>query len=123
MVLAVEAISEIIVDSYITDGCRNKIKRIAYNPDKPPDDTIFHNFIVFVDKLVSCGYCTSVWVSGFLSIWSPQLFENGLVNWVCFTFMIHRSSNWAHVLFQLVKKGRVFTCDIILKHVYSKEEK
>ncbi len=165
LVIATEAVTEIICDSELTSPVRQWWKRWTYRIDKPPvvfNDTVtkssikdidakllesyfnnikifiscigtiksvvsksplyFHHFKIFVDKLISCGYCTSVWVSGFFAIWSPILFQHQLcgchfVNWMIMTFAIHRLSNWFHVIYMLVLNGRIKTFDLLVKQV------
>lgn len=115
LVIASEAVAEIITSSELTDPWRGAWKKWTYNEDNPPKDTYFQHFKVFVDKLVSCGYCTSVWTSGFFAIWAPAVFDISIINWLVATFVIHRLSNWLHVLYELIRKGRVKTHDMLIK--------
>lgn len=117
--IVVEAVTEILTSSEITDPIRLKWKLWAYPDDKPPPDTTFQAFKIWVDKLISCGYCTSVWVAGFFAVFIPQLYEfqyySGLLNWIGLTFLSHRISNWIHVVYELIRKGRVKTVDLVVK--------
>lgn len=113
-IIAVEAITEIIVDSKIFLPLRNYIAKKAM-PDIPTGrNTIFN----FLHDLISCGYCTSVWVSSFvmtlLVISGTKIFYP-VINEIILVFFIHRMSNLFHVLYQLTLRGRVNTLDIELK--------
>jgi hypothetical protein len=114
LVIACEAVTEIITSSKITDPVRLWWKEWTYPADQPPVDTLIHRFKVFIDSLVSCGYCTSVWISGFFAIFAPQIFGVVFVNWLVMTFAIHRLSNWLHVIYERVRRGRVFEIDVNL---------
>lgn len=111
--IVVEAVTEILTSSELTEPPRRKWKEWAYPFDAPPPDTYIQEFKVWVDKLISCGYCTSVWVAGFFGIWAPKLdLGNQIINWLMVTFVLHRLSTWFHVVYELVKKGRVKTYDL-----------
>ena len=118
--LASEALAELIVDSEFSAKFRKPWKKWAYPVDRPPSNSIFQRFKVFVDELWSCGYCTSVWTSGFLALFvsldGPRTLTGiPIINWVVATLVIHRLANWIHITFQLVKQGRVRTYDLLLK--------
>lgn len=115
LAIASEAIAEIITSSELTDPFRRKWKKWTYREDKPPTNNYFQYFKVFIDKLVSCGYCTSVWTSAFVAIWSPTFLQIPIINWLVMTLVIHRLSNWVHVLYELIRKGRVKTHDLLVK--------
>lgn len=114
--IAVEAISEIITSSDITFGFRSYIKKLAF-PDEPSSHKYFAKSVGFIDRLISCGYCTSVWVAAALSVGIPKMLD-GPIGWVMCIFVLHRISNFIHVVFELVKKGRVKSYDIM----YQKSE-
>ena len=119
--LASEALAELIVDSkFSAKFFRDPWKKWTYPIDKPPPDTYFQRFKVFVDELWSCGYCTSVWTSGFLALFvsldGPRaLVNNVLVCWLISTLIIHRISNWTHAIFEIVRRGRVRTHDLLVR--------
>lgn len=115
LVIVVEAVTEILTSSELTEPFRQAWKRQAYPIDGPPPDDFYQHARIWSDKLISCGYCTSVWVAAFFAIWAPTWFEPILINWICMTFVLHRLANWIHVVFELVKKGRVKTYDLELK--------
>lgn len=111
--IAVEAITEILTSSELTNPLRKKWKEWTYPLDTPPPDTFFQNFKVYFDKLISCGYCTSVWVAGFLGIWTPKFdLGSSVVDWLVITFVLHRFSTLFHVVYELIRKGRVKTFDL-----------
>lgn len=85
MVIAVEAISEIITSSDIFVGLRGWFSR---------QENLILNFI---SRMITCGYCCSVWVSGTLA-WSIPLSLTGywFIDIVINTFAVHRLSNWYH---------------------------
>lgn len=115
LALATEAVSEILTSSELTEPFRSRWKKFTYPLDEPPSDTGFQKFCVWLDKLISCGYCTSVWVAGFFSLFCPPLVENWVFNWLCTVFIVHRLANWLHVCFKLLQKGRVDTHDFLVK--------
>ncbi len=45
----------------------------------------------------------------------PRLFNNLFINWLVNVLILHRLSNWLHVVYMLIKKGRVNTNDTELK--------
>lgn len=122
LAVVTEAVTEILVDAKITEGLRGLVFRKA-NPDfekelngKEPKPGPF--VWRFLSDLLSCGYCTSVWVAAVAALAAPRWFDWWVVNWLIMVFMIHRASNFLHVVFSLVKKGRVKTYDIELVHKY-----
>lgn len=117
MALASEALAELIVDSkFSAKFFRDPWKKWTYPIDKPPHDTYLQRVKVFVDDLWSCGYCTSVWTSGFLALFiGPVLINNAIICWLVSTLIIHRISNWIHTVFEVVKRGRVRTYDLLVR--------
>jgi hypothetical protein len=114
--VVVEAVTEILVASELTDPLRRKWKEWTYPVDAPPPDTYFQKFKVWFDKLISCGYCTSVWVAGFFGIWAPKFdFGYWLIDWIVIVFALHRVATWIHVVYELIRKGRVKTHDLEVK--------
>jgi hypothetical protein len=126
LVVATEAVTELIVDAKVFDGWRLKIRQKAYprieeGQALPPPQKTW----VFLAEAINCGYCTSVWVALGWGLFTPDiihwgggcfgLFSCWLINWLLSAVVLHRFSNWFHVLFSLVKKGRVKTYDIELK--------
>jgi hypothetical protein len=116
LAIAVEAVTEILTSSEITKPIRSVWRNWTYSVHRPPTDSIAQYAKIWVDKLITCGYCTSVWVSGFFAIWSPKFdFGNTFINWLFVAFVLHRLSNWVHVLYKLVENGRVRTIDLEVK--------
>lgn len=77
-ILAVEAATELIVKSEIFRPLVNRLKNAG----------------PFMEKLLSCGFCTSVWVS-----MPPALVFAGLTSPVLVIFWLlvfHRGSNYLH---------------------------
>ena len=117
LVAATEAATEILVAAKITDGLRAFIFRLAFPaiPDNYPshkDPPRSYAVARFVNDLLKCGYCTSVWVAMFFASFAPTVFDNVLVNWLVNFIAIHRLSNWFHVVYSLVSKGRIKTHDL-----------
>jgi len=113
-VIATEAISEIITSSKLTDPLRKRWKSWTYQADGPPPETCLQAFKVWFDTLISCGYCTSVWVAGSFALFMPEVIIGDVINWFAWTFAIHRASNWLHVTYELVRKGRIASHDVTL---------
>ena len=116
IIIAIEAVTEIIVDSDFP--LIKKFKKIISDIAYPEDSVKFNRFFIIIHDLLSCGYCTSVWVSGFFSLWSPlyNYFDNLFICWIVSTFAFHRLSNWLHVIYELIRRGRVSTYDINLSY-------
>jgi hypothetical protein len=119
LALAVEALTELTVAAKIFDPIRNWIFDRAFpqfpngEPKKPS------RFWTFIVDLTKCGYCVSVWPSFPFAFFAPSWFEGGFLSW-CACLMvnwmvIHRLSNWIHILYARMQKGRVLTYDIELK--------
>lgn len=127
LAVVVEAIVEILVDSELFAPAHKWLKRLAY-PEVPSNSTA-HSFVLFIDSLVSCGYCLSVWVSGMVSVITNDLVlisNNTIINWIILTFLLHRLSNLFHVLYSLIKNGRIAAIDVkldsISKHTIVKSD-
>jgi hypothetical protein len=139
IVIAVEAITEIIVDSKIMFPIRDWFSRPApeSEPCKHPieaSDNPSSGFGSdcckkswfnragwwlrhFAGELVNCGHCTSVWVA------IPVAYFTGhndvlmlIVKWM----VIHRSSNLIHELFK--KWFRCAPFSFVFTHINNKEE-
>ena len=115
LVVATEAATEIVVDAKITEGIRSRIRSRAHPVAEPKPVTITRRLFIFLNDLLSCGYCASVWVAGAFASLAPTLFEHSVANWLITTLLLHRSSNWFHVAYSMAKNGRVRTYDIELK--------
>lgn len=113
--LATEAITEIITTAKITDPLRAYIFAWAFRDTTKSD--VSRNIMAGVHGLISCGYCTSVWVAGAAAIVGPNIVGVPVVNWILSAAIIHRISNWIHVVYELVRKGRVRSHDVVIKYV------
>lgn len=115
LIVVTERVTELIVSSKIFEPLRNIIKRWAYKSSEPPPDTLYQHFKVMIDYLVTCGYCVSVWMGAFFALFAEKNFENRVENWFISALFLHGMSNIYHVCFELLKRGRVGTYDIMLK--------
>lgn len=112
--LAVEAVTEIFVvgEFPVIFWLRTfAIKRALPNEE---DNNVVRWYHVFFYKLLTCGYCCSVWVAMLFVVLMPgKLFEfDCLNNIIVKIFLLHRFSNWWHSAFELFRRGRVNTVDI-----------
>lgn len=117
-IVAVEAITEILVDSKLFMPFRTWVSSKAYPLNEPPPIGLGRIWVWFND-LISCGYCTSVWIAMSLShvVPSPYLTWSilGFFQWVVVTAAVHRGSNWLHVFYELVRRGRVRNFDLTVQ--------
>lgn len=91
-IVAVEALTEIIVASDIATRFR----------------TWFYNLNDFTAKLISCGYCLSVWVSMPFALVVPNGFTDYFIlNWVISVLILHRLSNATHGVIGFITNGAV----------------
>lgn len=84
-VVFTEAVTELLTKSLIFSGIREKIVGKGG----------------FLASLISCGYCTSVWVSlapslFFVSIMHNLNYVQFLGLWFFIAIVVHRSSNYLH---------------------------
>lgn len=117
-IIAIEAITEILVTSALLDiiGLRTWATNKAMPPDGDFSKARWYHAALY--KLMTCGYCTSVWMS-FAAAWllpGEWFAIYPLDNVVIKAFALHRLSNLAHVLFELMKRGRVRTYDVTLNN-------
>jgi hypothetical protein len=95
--IIVERITEIIVDSKIFEPVRNYLQTNSKN-----------RVINFVSEMVKCGYCTSVWVAFFVSLFLDLgIFPNPLAAWFFDAVLIHGVANFWHVLYMNTWKTKV----------------
>lgn len=113
LIIATERAVELIIDSKIFEPLRMAIKRWAY-PDTPPVDNMMQHLRVMLDYLLNCGYCLSVWIGAIFALFAPPVFESRMVSWFVSTLVLHGGSNFYHVIYELVRRGRVKTFDISL---------
>jgi len=81
-IIAVEAAVELLVKSVIFDGF----------------STWFASLGTFAKELISCGYCTSVWVAVLPALFLAyfQDWASGLIVFPLFLLALHRSANYLH---------------------------
>ena len=115
LIVATERATELIVSSKIFEPFRLAIKKWTYNPDIPPSNTVLQEFKVMLDYLVNCGYCVSVWVGALFGLFATQHFDNVFISWLTSALFLHGMANLYHVVYELIKRGRVKTYDIILR--------
>lgn len=85
IIIVVEAITELIISGDIFLNLRNWLAKKS----------------IFLHKLLSCGYCFSVWVAATIAWLAPgNVSENIIINIFVKIFVIHRLSNIIHELFQ-----------------------
>ncbi len=111
--IIVERITEILVDSTITETLiRGPLKNYLFNADRPPTAGCLYSLARFCDQLLSCGYCTSVWVGLGIASIAPINFNIApVLNWLMVGILLHGIANLYHVLYQLIRRGRVDTRD------------
>lgn len=121
IVIAVEAVTEILVQSSLLDiiGLRGFLhRRVLADAAPARSDGLFrrlaHLLYRLAHALVTCGWCTSVWVSGLFSWFLPGDYfgllpwDNIVVKW----FLVQRLSNYLHDAYKLMANGRVHTVDL-----------
>lgn len=114
LAIVVEAITEIVTSSTLVAPLQATWRTWTYPIDRPPSGKI-QAVMAFIDQLWNCGYCSSVWVSAVVALFAPSLVSNIFINWVIIVFLLHRLSNWLHVLYELVRRGRVKSFDIQMR--------
>lgn len=143
VIVAVEALTELITSSSITFGMRDWFNRPAPEP-KPCTHAIpasnnwdqnccKKNCFVrfgwwlrhFIGELLNCGYCTSVWVALAAAHFAPtgKCVGCTLYAWPIFfikVLVIHRVSNLMHELFKKWFNWTPFS--FVVTHIHSKVE-
>lgn len=110
-----ERLAELIVSSKIFEPIRLSVKRWAYPLDTMPNDDYYTNFKISIDYLLTCGYCVSVWTSYAMAFIAPSIYENMIINWCVSGLFIHGMANLYHVLYELLRRGRIHTYDLLIK--------
>lgn len=115
-IVAVERITEIITSSEITAPTRAAIGRLAFPVDKLGQPAKPRRLLVWVSKLINCGWCTSVWVSMGILLYANEYLAipSGLF-WLRFFGLVGLANLW-HATFELWRRGRVRTQDLVVKH-------
>lgn len=115
LIIATERATELIVESKIFEPLRLRVKRLVYPGDAPPPDTFFQHVKVMFDYLLHCGYCVSVWMGGFFALFAERYFEPIFLNWFLSALFLHGMSNLHHVGYELARRGRIKTYDVMFK--------
>lgn len=118
--IAVEAVTEIVVDSKLFFGLRTWLYPKNFDEVSASRLAIvIQHARLFLFNLLNCGYCSSVWISAIVAYLTLDMYNLGGLNhlsvwikWLGITFVIHRLSNWLHVVYEYVRKGRVLTIDV-----------
>ncbi len=93
-IVVVEAITGIITKSEIFSPIRE------FFFDRR-ENKIFH----WIHELLDCGYCTSVWIGGFVSIgWF--YFDSKILKVIFLAFALHRLSNMLHFIIDRLDRTR-----------------
>lgn len=86
LIILAEAVTELICKAEILERPRSYVKSLGW----------------FFDELLSCYYCTSVWVGIILA----QLYfvsDNVYILVFCSGIVVHRLSNYVHLLFSILR--------------------
>jgi len=108
IILATERTTEIINDSKLFFPLRNWVTINSISGLR------YRRLFIFINDVLTCAWCLSVWVSMFFCWFLPGgHFEilaphNILVKWLA---LVGAANLW-HALFRLVFRGRVITVDI-----------
>ncbi len=117
--IATEAFTEIVTTAKITDGRRAAVKRAALSRAALTD--AYSTVIKFVDAVLSCSYCCSVWVAvpfAFVPAVSwPFKFLLWPIGFVIVVMAVHRLSNFFHGFVSLATKGRVRVHDLAISRL------
>jgi len=98
--ICVESITEILVSSAIFFDFRLFVSKNSK----------------FLGKLISCGYCSSVWVSLIVSSCTPQLLVNDVyIDYILKVFIYHRLSNLFHEFMSRYNKRLPF--ELVISNV------
>lgn len=99
-VVVTENITEVIVKSKISFPLRSYI-------DKKSES---NKFFGFLNELLTCGYCTSFWVSLFVTTslfcFIDTFIVNRVFDFIVFVIVIHRLSNVLHFFIDFLDKNR-----------------
>lgn len=131
VVVAVEATTELLVESKLFAPLRNWVGKRAITVEPETEPTLRLMAWAKLFELVTCGYCVSVWVALFYAstlpaLWTSPLDETvargtHLINFLVRWLVLHRLSNWLHVVTELVRKGRVLAIDVETSHKQNPE--
>lgn len=105
--IAAERITEVISSGEIFSPFRAWLANKAYS-----DGIKINKEYVFLHKMITCGYCLSHWTSLLFVFVLPGDYFSILMlaKW----FALVGLSNLYHSIYELIRRGRVFTADIKL---------
>lgn len=109
VIIAVEALTELIVDSKIGFPIRDWFSR------NPEPKGFWAKLRAKIGELINCGYCTSVWVAFLAAYFVPAK----ACTWPVFivkALIIHRLSNMMHELFK--KWLNRSPLNVVLTHIH-----
>ena len=82
-IIAVEAVTEIIVQSNIFSRLRNALAKVSN----------------FLGEWITCGYCLSIWISASVAWFLPgDVTHIVIIDYLIRIFVLHRISNVLHEL-------------------------
>jgi len=95
VVVVVEALTEIITKSEITEPIRKYVFKLGHK----------NKFFNWLHRLLDCGYCTSVWIGMFTSLllFSHVNVFNTYLDWIFIGLVLHRLSNVLHFLVDRIR--------------------
>ena len=102
--IVTEAITQLIGSSTIFEGIRGQLKSINK----------------FMNELMSCKYCLSVWMSFFACI---IFFNINLLVWQSLPYyfivmiLVHRLSNVYHLIFDILNEYKLYKWSIMIRSV------
>ena len=94
-----EAITEILAKADIFEPLRQRV----FNRIKEG------NFFEWLDGLIGCGYCISVWVGLFISLlffYGDNLLISKYIDWFFIGLFLHRTSNVWHFIIDWLSRSR-----------------
>ena len=114
-VIVTEAATELVVDSEIF----SKVRALLLVKEGMDPNSLVYRIKLFLFKLINCGYCTSVWIAGAVALLTLDMYNlehfnllPDYIKWLGITLVLHRLSNWLHVIYEYVRRGRILTFDV-----------
>jgi len=98
-VVITEAITEILAKANIFEPLRQKV----FNRIKEG------NFFEWLDSLIGCGYCISVWVGLFISLllfYKSNFFISKYIDWFFIGLFLHRAANVWHFVIDWLNRSK-----------------
>jgi len=106
--VATERLAEVVTSAEIFRPLREYIEYLSHR------DGLENKFMTWVHKLITCGFCFSLWSAIFFSLFLPgeYFLINATDNILVKAFALWGISNFWHTVFNLVYKGRIITADL-----------